>query len=230
MSSPKHSQVQHRSNPRNPVRNRHIWLTQMLEYQKYLRPSPPAASVPATAPFRPVRPTASRAARTQGNGFSALDRLSRSISSANLPSPSPASSPVPSTPTPEDQAAAAQRQLERDLPAIDVELEKYRAAGIISGAALADFDILRFWQANTHVFPLLYHVTLDIFFVQASSAPCERVFSSGKDTDTARRNSLSPRMLAVFRVLKFLFRSERLSCSNQWCDTEQEMLEKELQF
>ena len=36
-------------------------------------------------------------------------------------------------------------------------------------------------------------------------------------------------MLEAFQVLKFVFRSEQLSFENQWCDTEQEILESELQ-
>ena len=78
--------------------------------------------------------------------------------------------------------------------------------------------------------PKIFHVALDVLPAQASSVPCERVFSSGKDTDTARRNSMSPKMLEVFQVLKFIFRSERLSFENQWCDTEQGMLESEPEF
>ncbi|KAF8549587.1 hypothetical protein OG21DRAFT_1421060, partial [Imleria badia] len=50
----------------------------------------------------------------------------------------------------------------------------------------------------------LYHVALDVLPVQASSIPCERVFSFGKDTDTARRNSLSLKMPEVFQVSIFI--------------------------
>ena len=99
-----------------------------------------------------IHPTASRAARAQDNGFSALERLSRSLSSASLPSPSPTPSPSPLTLTSEECAAVAQCQLECDLLAVDLQLEKYGATGVISGAALADFDILRFWQVGLSTF------------------------------------------------------------------------------
>ena len=64
-------------------------------------------------------------------------------------------------------------------------------------------------QENKHVFPLLFHVALDVLPAQASSASCKRVFSSGKDTDTAWGKSMLPKMLEVFQVFKFIFHSER---------------------
>lgn len=44
---------------------------------------------------------------------------------------------------------------------------------------------------------------MDIIPVQASSVPCERVFSSSKETITARRNSLSPRVVEALQLLKY---------------------------
>ncbi|KAF8549588.1 hypothetical protein OG21DRAFT_1500338 [Imleria badia] len=82
-----------------------------------------ATSVPPTVQvtdFPLARPTVSQAPRTQNSGLSALERLLRSPSSASLPT----SSPGPLTPTPKEGATAARRQLERDLLAVDSELEK----------------------------------------------------------------------------------------------------------
>jgi hAT family C-terminal dimerisation region len=44
---------------------------------------------------------------------------------------------------------------------------------------------------------------MDILPIQASSVPCERVFSSSKETTTARRNKLSPQLIEALQVLKF---------------------------
>jgi hAT family C-terminal dimerisation region len=44
---------------------------------------------------------------------------------------------------------------------------------------------------------------MDILPIQASSVPCERVFSSSKETITARRNSLSPQLVEALQLLKF---------------------------
>jgi hypothetical protein len=44
---------------------------------------------------------------------------------------------------------------------------------------------------------------MDILPVQASSVPCERVFSSSKETTTPRRNLLSPQVVEALQTLKF---------------------------
>jgi hypothetical protein len=44
---------------------------------------------------------------------------------------------------------------------------------------------------------------MNILPIQASSVPCERVFSSSKETTTARRNKLGPQLVEALQVLKF---------------------------
>jgi hypothetical protein len=44
---------------------------------------------------------------------------------------------------------------------------------------------------------------MDILPIQASSVPCERVFSSSKETTTPRRNKLHPQLVEALQVLKF---------------------------
>jgi hypothetical protein len=51
---------------------------------------------------------------------------------------------------------------------------------------------------------------MDVLPAQASSVPCERVFSSSKETCALRRNRLSRGLLEALQVLKFSYRSERL--------------------
>jgi hAT family C-terminal dimerisation region len=50
---------------------------------------------------------------------------------------------------------------------------------------------------------------MDILPIQASSVPCERVFSSSKETITARRNSLAPDLVEALQLLKFSTKQER---------------------
>jgi hypothetical protein len=38
---------------------------------------------------------------------------------------------------------------------------------------------------------------------QATSVPCERVFSSAKETGTAKRNRMSPVLMEALQLLKF---------------------------
>jgi len=44
---------------------------------------------------------------------------------------------------------------------------------------------------------------MDILPIQASSVPCERIFSSSKETTTARRNKLHPQLVEALQILKY---------------------------
>ena len=44
---------------------------------------------------------------------------------------------------------------------------------------------------------------MDILPIQASSVPCERVFSSSKETTTPRRNKLKPDLVEALQLLKY---------------------------
>jgi hypothetical protein len=44
---------------------------------------------------------------------------------------------------------------------------------------------------------------MDILPVQATSVPCERVFSSGKETMAARRRRITPELMEALQILKF---------------------------
>jgi hypothetical protein len=50
---------------------------------------------------------------------------------------------------------------------------------------------------------------MDIIPIQASSVPCERVFSSGKQTMTPRRLRISAQLMESLQILKFSIRKER---------------------
>ena len=49
-------------------------------------------------------------------------------------------------------------------------------------------------------------MALDILPIQASAVPCERVFSSSKETCTARRSRTTPELMEALQVLKYHFR------------------------
>ena len=44
---------------------------------------------------------------------------------------------------------------------------------------------------------------MDVLPIQGSAVPCERVFSSGKETTTARCNRISPDLMEALQMLKF---------------------------
>jgi hypothetical protein len=58
-------------------------------------------------------------------------------------------------------------------------------------------------QDHKDKFPTLFRLAMDILPIQASSVPCERIFSSSKETTTARRNKLHPNLVEALQVLKF---------------------------
>ena len=62
---------------------------------------------------------------------------------------------------------------------------------------------------------------MDILSIQASSVPCERVFSSSKETITARRNSLSPQLVEALQLLKFSTKQGRGMNFTQGWDKEE---------
>jgi uncharacterized protein YaeQ len=64
------------------------------------------------------------------------------------------------------------------------------------------------------VHPLLFPVALDILPVQASAVPCERIFSSSKETCALRRSLLSASVLEILQVLKHLYKEEHLQFSS----------------
>lgn len=60
--------------------------------------------------------------------------------------------------------------------------------------------------------------------MQASAVPCERIFSSAKETTTLRRARLTPPLMEVLQILKFTYRRERLDFASDWIANEEELL------
>ncbi len=71
---------------------------------------------------------------------------------------------------------------------------------------------------------------MDILPIQASAVPCERVFSSSKETMSARRSRISPGLMEALQVLKFsvnhgtgLNFTKHLSAEQQLLELEDEL-------
>lgn len=50
---------------------------------------------------------------------------------------------------------------------------------------------------------------MDVLPIQASAVPCERVFSSAKETMAPRRSRISPNLMEALQLLKFTLRNGR---------------------
>ena len=62
----------------------------------------------------------------------------------------------------------------------------------------------------------------DYLPIQASSVPCERVFSSSKETTTARRSRMSGTLMEQLQMLKFsLKKGRKLSFTQRTCQAEE---------
>ncbi|KAF5329216.1 hypothetical protein D9758_018199 [Tetrapyrgos nigripes] len=62
--------------------------------------------------------------------------------------------------------------------------------------------------------------------VQASAVPCERAFSSSKETDADRRSRLDPVFMEVLRILKAMYHEDRLNFTKSWVATTPELGEE----
>lgn len=59
---------------------------------------------------------------------------------------------------------------------------------------------------------------MDVLPAQASSVPCERLFSSGKETYTARRNRIQPKLMEALQALKLSSRNRTLNLTEHLSD------------
>lgn len=80
---------------------------------------------------------------------------------------------------------------------------------------------------NRETFPTIFRIAVDYISVQATSVPAERVFSSAAETDTRRRNRISPHLFEALQMLKYSFKSDRLNFTEGW-ETSVRMLEEPL--
>ena len=68
---------------------------------------------------------------------------------------------------------------------------------------------------------------MDIIPIQASAVPCERVFSSAKETTTACRNQIKPELMEAFQMLKYSFTRGRALNFTEGMSKEEEQKELE---
>jgi hAT family C-terminal dimerisation region len=68
---------------------------------------------------------------------------------------------------------------------------------------------------------------MDILPIQASSVPCERVFSSSKETITAKRSQLKPQLVEALQLLKFSVKQGQQLNFTKGLDRDEEIEELE---
>jgi hypothetical protein len=73
---------------------------------------------------------------------------------------------------------------------------------------------------NESTFPTLFSIAMDYLPIQASAVPSERVFSSSSETDTVRRNRISPFLMEAIQMLKYGLKKARLDFTDGWATDE----------
>ena len=63
------------------------------------------------------------------------------------------------------------------------------------------------FQDNHHIYPTLGRIALDVLPSQASSVPCERLFSSAKQVADDRRSRLGSTKFEQLQIMKFAWRN-----------------------
>ncbi|OBZ73092.1 Zinc finger BED domain-containing protein 4 [Grifola frondosa] len=86
-------------------------------------------------------------------------------------------------------------------------------------------DIIKFWEISECVYPTLFSMAMDYLPIQASSVPCERVFSSSVQTDIKKRNHMKPILMEALQILKFGLKKDRLDFTTGWITSEESMVE-----
>ena len=87
---------------------------------------------------------------------------------------------------------------ERLMTPIEKDIEKYSSFSL----AASDVDILQWWQKHEKILPILSQIAKQILTIPASSAKSERVFSTGGNIVTKKRNRLIPKHVETLIILK----------------------------
>jgi hypothetical protein len=80
---------------------------------------------------------------------------------------------------------------------------------------------------KSKMFPTVFCIAMDYLLIQASAVPCERVFSSSAETDTKKRNHISPTLMEALQMLKFHLKKDWLNFTKDWATSHQQLLEDE---
>src|SRR6267154_2508954 len=82
-------------------------------------------------------------------------------------------------------------------------------------------------QMKRMEYPTIFRMAMDYLPIQASAVPCERVFSSSAETDTKKRNRISPSLMETLQMLKFHLKKEHLNFTHGWVTSQKLLLEDE---
>ncbi|KAL0568490.1 hypothetical protein V5O48_013490 [Marasmius crinis-equi] len=183
----------------------------MLDFKRAERPKQPSAVIANVVNVS--APSPSHASRAQKSGMAHLKGLLRTLSKTSVTSSSSdtsSDSPAETTTSGQPPQMTEEELDRRDLVEVDKELLDWESETVEDDED-DGFDLLQYWdeRRSKKTFPLIFKVAMDVLPAQASAVPCERVFSSAKDTDTDKRSRLSGEMFEKLQVLKHRYKEMR---------------------
>jgi hypothetical protein len=89
-----------------------------------------------------------------------------------------------------------------------------------------DTDIVEYWQDNHRIYPTLGRMALDFLPCQASSVPCERLFSASKQVASDQRARLGAQKFEEIQLMKFAWRQDVVDIA-AWNSSEVEQVDVE---
>jgi len=72
-------------------------------------------------------------------------------------------------------------------------------------------------------YPTLFAIMMDYLPIQATSVPCEHIFSLAKETDTTKQNRMSPMLMEALQLLKFSLKKQHLNFMEGWLTSQAAM-------
>jgi HD superfamily phosphohydrolase len=69
---------------------------------------------------------------------------------------------------------------------------------------------------------------MDYLPIQASTVPCEQIFSSSAETDIKKQNHISLLLMEALQMLKFHLKKEHLNFTESWVTSELQMTKDDL--
>jgi hypothetical protein len=89
-------------------------------------------------------------------------------------------------------------------PSNDLEMERYlENTPLRKDDPTYELSTLEWWKCQKHIYPVLSLMARDYLSVQATSVPCEELFSSGVDLVTPDRNRLKEDSITACMSLKY---------------------------
>jgi len=158
--------------------------------------------------------------------FSCLSGIGPTTRSYSSSAPRPAARANPTTQHKQQSSRDILGLNRHLLPAqdntVEAEVDRYLSDPVMETSPLQFWQVWYFsiqylilWvitsnsiQDAKHRYPKIFPVAMDVIPIQASSVPCERVFSSGKETMAPRRCRIKPALMEKLQMLKYGIRNQ----------------------